>query len=136
LKNVLETINSIRTHNEQLITVIGCGGDRDREKRPKMGNIASSLSNQVVFTSDNPRSEDPDSIIREIEAGVRPEHYKKTLSVTDRLQAIKTACAMAGRGDIVLVAGKGHETYQIIGDKRLDFDDFRIVGELLTKMNK
>lgn len=136
LQNVLETINAIRSHNEKLITVVGCGGDRDREKRPKMGNIASSLSNQVVFTSDNPRSEDPEAIIKEIEAGVRPENYRKTLSVTDRLQAIKTACTMAGKGDIVLVAGKGHETYQIIGDQRLDFDDFKIVGELLTKMNK
>ena len=136
LKNVLETINAIRSRNEQLITVVGCGGDRDREKRPKMGNIASSLSDQVIFTSDNPRSEDPESIIREIEKGVRPENYKKTLSVTDRMQAIKTACAMAKEGDIVIVAGKGHETYQIIGDKRIDFDDFTITSDILTKMNK
>jgi UDP-N-acetylmuramoyl-L-alanyl-D-glutamate--2,6-diaminopimelate ligase len=136
LKNVLETINAIRSRNEQLITVVGCGGDRDREKRPKMGNIASSLSDQVIFTSDNPRSEDPESIIREIEKGVRPENYKKTLSVTDRMQAIKTACAMAKEGDIVIVAGKGHETYQVIGDKRIDFDDFRITSDILTKMNK
>ena len=136
LKNVLETINDIRTHNEQLITVVGCGGDRDRAKRPKMGNIASSLSDQVIFTSDNPRSEDPESIIEEIEKGVRPENYKKTLSVTDRKQAIKTACSMARQGDIILVAGKGHETYQILGDKRIDFDDFKITGEILTKMNK
>ncbi len=136
LKNVLETINAIRSHNEKLITVVGCGGDRDREKRPKMGNIASSLSDQVIFTSDNPRSEDPESIIREIEKGVRPENYKKTMSVTDRMQAIKAACAMAKEGDIVIVAGKGHETYQIIGDKRIDFDDFRITSEILTKMNK
>lgn len=136
LKNVLETINSIRSHNEQLITVVGCGGDRDRTKRPKMGNIASSLSNQVVFTSDNPRTEDPESIIREVEQGVRPENYKKTLSVTDRRQAIKTACAMAQKGDIILVAGKGHETYQIIGTDRIDFDDFEITSEILTKMNK
>ena len=136
LKNVLETINAIRSRNEQLITVVGCGGDRDREKRPKMGNIASSLSDQVIFTSDNPRSEDPESIIREIEKGVRPENYKKTLSVTDRMQAIKTACAMAKEGDIVIVAGKGHETYQIMGDKRIDFDDFRITSDILTKMNK
>jgi UDP-N-acetylmuramoyl-L-alanyl-D-glutamate--2,6-diaminopimelate ligase len=136
LKNVLETINAIRSHNEQLITVIGCGGDRDKAKRPKMGNIAASLSDQVVFTSDNPRGEDPESIIREIEKGVRPENYSKTVSVTDRMQAIKTACALAKEGDIILVAGKGHETYQIMGDERIDFDDFRITSEILTNMNK
>ena len=136
LKNVLETINSIRTMNEQVITVVGCGGDRDRSKRPKMGNIASTLSTQVVFTSDNPRSEDPNTILADIETGVRPENYKKTISVLDRRQAIKTACTMAQKGDIILVAGKGHETYQLIGDQRLDFDDFKIVSEELTKMNK
>lgn len=136
LKNVLETINSIRTHNEQLITVVGCGGDRDRTKRPKMGHIASALSNQVVFTSDNPRSEDPESIIQEVEKGVQPENFKKTLSIADRMQAIKTACSFAQQGDIILVAGKGHETYQIIGNERFDFDDFEITSEILTKMNK
>ena len=136
LKNVLETINSIRTNNEQVITVVGCGGDRDRDKRPKMGNIASTLSNQVVFTSDNPRSEDPDTIIKEIEAGVSPENYKKTISITDRKQAIKTACKMAAKGDIILIAGKGHETYQIIGNVRSDFDDFKIVNEFFNQLNK
>jgi len=136
LKNVLETIESIRTHNEQVITVVGCGGDRDRTKRPKMGNIASVFSNQVVFTSDNPRSEDPEIIIKEMEEGVQPENYKKTISITNRRQAIKTACKLADKGDIILVAGKGHETYQIIGNKRSDFDDFKIVKELLTEMNK
>ncbi len=136
LKNVLETINSIRTFNEQVITVVGCGGDRDRSKRPKMGNIASSLSNQVVFTSDNPRSEDPETIIREIEAGVRPENYKKTISIVDRKQAIKTACKLAKEGDIILIAGKGHENYQIIGDKKSSFDDFGITNEILTELNK
>lgn len=136
LKNVLETINSIRTNNEQLITVVGCGGDRDRTKRPKMGHIASALSNQVIFTSDNPRSEDPQSIIKEVEEGVKPDNYKKTVSIVDRMQAIKTACSMAREGDIILVAGKGHETYQIIGDERFDFDDFEITSEILTKMNK
>ena len=136
LKNVLETINTIRTNNEQLITVVGCGGDRDKDKRPKMGNIASSLSNQVVFTSDNPRSEDPESIIKQVEEGVRPEHFKKTVSIVDRKMAIKTACTLAHQGDIILVAGKGHETYQIIGDQRIDFDDLEITNEILTKMNK
>jgi len=136
LKNVLETINTIRTNNEQLITVVGCGGDRDRTKRPKMGHIASVLSNQVVFTSDNPRSEDPESIIKEVEDGVQPENYKKTLSIVDRKQAIKTACSLAKEGDIILVAGKGHETYQIIGNERFDFDDFEITNDILIKMNK
>jgi len=136
LKNVLETINSIRTFNEQLITVVGCGGDRDRSKRPKMGNIASSLSNQVIFTSDNPRSEDPEAIIKEVEAGVRPENYKKMISITDRKQAIKTACKLADEGDIILIAGKGHETYQIIGDAKTDFDDYKITSDILTELNK
>lgn len=136
LKNVLETINAIRTFNEQVITVVGCGGDRDREKRPKMGNIASSLSNQVVFTSDNPRNEDPEQIIKEVEAGVRPENYKKTISISDRKQAIKTACKLAKEGDIVLVAGKGHENYQIIGDRKTGFDDFKITTQILTELNK
>jgi len=136
LKNVLETINAIRTHNEQVLTVVGCGGDRDKTKRPKMGQIASVLSNQVVFTSDNPRSENPDEIIKDIEVGVAPENFKKTISITDRKQAIKTACKLANQGDIILIAGKGHETYQIIGNVRSDFDDFKIVNELLTQLNK
>lgn len=136
LKNVLETINAIRTYNEQVITVVGCGGERDRAKRPKMGNIASSMSDVVVFTSDNPRGEDPELIIKEVEAGVRPENYKKTISITDRKQAIKTACKLAQSGDIILVAGKGHETYQIIGDQRADFDDYKIANEILTELNK
>jgi UDP-N-acetylmuramoyl-L-alanyl-D-glutamate--2,6-diaminopimelate ligase len=136
LKNVLETINAIRNHNEQVITVVGCGGDRDKSKRPKMGHIASVLSNQVVFTSDNPRSEDPDEIIKEVEAGVLPENFNKIISITDRKQAIKTACKLAKQGDIILIAGKGHETYQIIGDVRSDFDDFEITNELLVELNK
>lgn len=136
LKNVLETINEIRTGNEELITVVGCGGDRDSTKRPKMGNIAASLSTKVIFTSDNPRSENPDAIIIEIEKGVPAEHFKKTLSITDRKQAIKTACQLANQGDIILVAGKGHETYQEIQGERFDFDDFKILNELLNSLNK
>lgn len=136
LKNVLETINSIRTGNETLITVVGCGGDRDAEKRPKMGKIASQLSTKVIFTSDNPRTEDPEAIIEAMEKGVSPENYKKTLSITDRKQAIRTACQMAQQGDIVLVAGKGHETYQEINGERFDFDDFKIVNQLLTDLKK
>ncbi|MAK36455.1 MAG: UDP-N-acetylmuramoyl-L-alanyl-D-glutamate--2,6-diaminopimelate ligase [Flavobacteriaceae bacterium] len=136
LKNVLETINSIRTGNEELITVVGCGGDRDAAKRPKMAKIAAQLSTQVIFTSDNPRTEDPDTIIEQMEAGVPPEHFKKIVSITNRRNAIKTACQMAKQNDIILVAGKGHETYQEINGERTDFDDFKIVNELLTALKK
>jgi UDP-N-acetylmuramoyl-L-alanyl-D-glutamate--2,6-diaminopimelate ligase len=135
LKNVLETINAIRTKNEELITVVGCGGDRDATKRPKMGHIASALSTKVIFTSDNPRTEDPNKIIEAIESGVEPQHFKKTLSIADRKQAIKTACSFANENDIILIAGKGHETYQEINGKRTDFDDFKIVKTLLTQLN-
>lgn len=136
LQNVLETINSIRTGNEELITVVGCGGNRDVGKRPKMGEIASKLSTKVIFTSDNPRSEDPDQIIRQIEEGVPAVHFKKTLSITDRKQAIKTACQLAEENDIILIAGKGHETYQEIDGERFDFDDFKIVNECIAALNK
>ncbi|MCR9183237.1 MAG: UDP-N-acetylmuramoyl-L-alanyl-D-glutamate--2,6-diaminopimelate ligase [Flavobacteriaceae bacterium] len=136
LKNVLETINSIRTGNETLITVVGCGGNRDAGKRPKMGHIASALSNKVIFTSDNPRNEDPNKIIEDIEKGVQPQNYKKTMAITDRKQAIKTACQLAESNDIILIAGKGHETYQEIKGERFDFDDFKIVNHLLKELNK
>jgi len=136
LKNVLETINNIRTGNEQLFTVVGCGGDRDKTKRPKMANIASILSTTAIFTSDNPRTEDPDVIIEEMETGVSPENYKKTVSINNRKQAIKTACQMANANDIILIAGKGHETYQEVNGVRADFDDLKTVKELLIKLNK
>jgi len=132
LKNVLETINSIRTGNEELITVVGCGGDRDAEKRPVMAKIAASLSTKVIFTSDNPRSEDPDAIIKQMEAGIPAEHYKKTLSIGNRREAIKAACQMARSEDIILIAGKGHETYQEINGHRFHFNDYEIVSEYLT----
>lgn len=136
LKNVLETINSIRTKNEELITVVGCGGDRDRTKRPSMGNIASALSTKVIITSDNPRSEEPESIIEEIEKGVEPQNVKKVVSIVDRKQAIKTACQLARPNDIILIAGKGHETYQEIKGERFDFDDYKIVQEFLKQLQK
>lgn len=136
LKNVLETINSIRTNNEELITVVGCGGDRDKTKRPKMGHIASALSTKVIFTSDNPRSEVPEAIIEDIEKGVEPQNFKKTISIVDRKQAIKTACQMAQPNDIILIAGKGHETYQEIKGQRFDFDDYKIVQEFLKQLQK
>lgn len=101
-----------------------------------MGNIAASLSTRVVFTSDNPRSEDPDLIIKQIEAGVPAIHYKKTVSITDRKQAIKAACQLAKDNDIILVAGKGHETYQEIKGERFEFDDFEIVNDMLRALNK
>lgn len=136
LQNVLDTINSIRTKNEELITVVGCGGDRDRTKRPTMGHIASALSTKVIFTSDNPRTEDPDKIIEEIEKGVEPQNFKKIMSVTNRRQAIKAACQMAGPKDIILIAGKGHETYQEINGERKDFDDLQIVTQFLKELKK
>jgi UDP-N-acetylmuramoyl-L-alanyl-D-glutamate--2,6-diaminopimelate ligase len=136
LKNVLETINSIRTNNEQLITVVGCGGDRDTAKRSKMGHIASALSTKVIFTSDNPRSEVPETIIEDIEKGVAPQNFKKTMSIVDRKQAIKTACQLANPRDIILIAGKGHETYQEIKGERFDFDDFKTVQEFLKQLQK
>ncbi len=131
LENVLKTINDIRTKNEQLITIVGCGGDRDKTKRPIMANIASKLSDKAIITSDNPRSENPEIIIGEMEVGVEPQNFKKTISITDRKQAIKTACQLAQPNDIILIAGKGHETYQEIQGVRHDFDDMAIVKEFL-----
>jgi UDP-N-acetylmuramoyl-L-alanyl-D-glutamate--2,6-diaminopimelate ligase len=136
LENVLHTIATIRTNNEQLITVVGCGGDRDKTKRPVMAKIASEMSNKAIFTSDNPRTENPQTIIEEMEKGVEPQNFKKTLSILDRKQAIKTACQIANPNDIILIAGKGHETYQEIQGVKYDFDDMKIVKELLEQMNK
>ena len=136
LKKVLHTINEIRTKNEVLITIVGCGGDRDKTKRPIIGNLASSLSDKTIFTSDNPRTEDPVQIIEAIEKGVEPQNFKKVMSITDRKQAIISACQQANEGDVVLIAGKGHETYQEINGVRSDFNDFEIVKETLNKMNK
>lgn len=136
LENVLNTISDIRTRNEQLITIVGCGGDRDKTKRPIMAHIASSMSDKAIFTSDNPRSENPQTIIEEMEKGVEAQNYNKTLSITDRKQAIKTACQLAQSGDIILIAGKGHETYQEINGVKHDFDDMKIVKELLEQLNK
>ena len=136
LKNVLITINALRTGNENVITVVGCGGDRDKSKRPVMGHIASEMSNQAIFTSDNPRTESPDVIIEEMEAGVEPQNVKKILAIENRKQAIKTACKLASANDIILVAGKGHENYQETNGKRIDFDDFKEVKAALNSLNK
>lgn len=136
LKNVLSTIQSVRTRNEQVITVVGCGGDRDKAKRPVMAAIASDLSDKVVLTSDNPRSEDPDTIIAEMKTGVPAERTAKVMAITSREEAIKVACALAVPGDILLVAGKGHEKYQEIKGERFPFDDLSLVKETLKNLNK
>ncbi len=134
LKNVLETINDIRSGNENLITIVGCGGDRDVTKRPKMGHIASQLSNQAIFTSDNPRTEDPETILEQMEKGVTPENYRKTLAVLNRKQAIKTAVKLASDGDIILIAGKGHENYQEINGVKHHFDDLEEVTNCFNQL--
>ncbi|QVY67597.1 UDP-N-acetylmuramoyl-L-alanyl-D-glutamate--2,6-diaminopimelate ligase [Polaribacter sp. Q13] len=136
LKNVLETINDIRTGHEKLITVVGCGGDRDKTKRPKMAHIASQLSSQAIFTSDNPRTENAQTILDEMEVGVSSENYKKTLSILDRRQAIKTACKFSESGDIILIAGKGHENYQEINGVRTHFDDLEEVNNCFNQLKK
>ena len=136
LDNVLKTINDIRTKNEQLITVVGCGGNRDKTKRPIMAEIATALSDKAILTSDNPRDEDPEVIISEMENGVAPQNYKKLLSITDRMQAIKTACQLAQPNDIILIAGKGHEAYQEIKGIRQHFDDMETVKIILEQLNK
>ena len=136
LDNVLNTIESIRTKNEQLITVVGCGGDRDKTKRPEMADIASEKSNVAIFTSDNPRTEDAEEILREMEVGVKPQFYNRTLKITDRKEAIKTALKMAKPNDIVLIAGKGHETYQEINGVRTHFSDVEVASELSKLLSK
>ena len=133
LQNVLKTINAIRTGNEQLITVVGAGGDRDKAKRPIMGRIASELSTKLILTSDNPRSEDPETIIKQMQVGVNAVDYKKLLVITNRKEAISTACALAHPGDILLIAGKGHEKYQEIKGVKHPFDDKELTEEILTK---
>lgn len=132
VQNVLSTIQDIRKGTEQLITVIGCGGDRDKTKRPVMAQVACDWSDKVIITSDNPRTESPDQIIRQMEAGVMPHNKKKALSITDRKEAIRTACHLAKPGDIIVVAGKGHEKYQEIAGVKLPFDDKEILTEFLN----
>jgi UDP-N-acetylmuramoyl-L-alanyl-D-glutamate--2,6-diaminopimelate ligase len=136
LKNVLATIKDIRTGNENVITVVGCGGNRDKEKRPIMAQIASDYSDKVILTSDNPRLENPETIILEMKAGLNPVQMSKSLSLTDRREAIKVACSLAHSGDIILIAGKGHETYQDIEGVKYPFDDTAVVGETFKMLNK
>jgi UDP-N-acetylmuramoyl-L-alanyl-D-glutamate--2,6-diaminopimelate ligase len=132
LLNVLATIALLRKGNEQVITVAGCGGDRDTAKRPVMAAVAAEHSDKVILTSDNPRSEDPAEIIRQMEAGLKVTQHKKTLSITDRKEAIKTACSLAQPGDIILVAGKGHEKYQEINGVKHPFDDKAVLHEMFN----
>ena len=135
LENILRSINEIKTSENNLITVVGCGGNRDKSKRPLMGDIASNLSSKVIFTSDNPRFEDPETIIEEMISGVKSTNSNKTISISNRKEAIKAACQFARTNDIILVAGKGHESYQEVKGVRSDFDDFEIVKELLNQKN-
>jgi UDP-N-acetylmuramoyl-L-alanyl-D-glutamate--2,6-diaminopimelate ligase len=134
VQNVLSTIANIRKGTEQVITVIGCGGDRDKGKRPVMAQVACDWSDKVILTSDNPRTEDPLTILQEMEAGVSPSNKRKTLTIADRGAAIKTACHLARKGDIILIAGKGHEKYQEINGVRHHFDDKEILREQLNAM--
>lgn len=136
LENVLKTIENIRTRNEQVITVVGCGGDRDALKRPEMARIACELSDKVILTSDNPRTEDPAEILKQMEAGVGAHQTMKVLSILDRDQAIKTAVSLAQPKDIILIAGKGHEKYQEINGVKHPFDDFDVVKNYFTKLKK
>ncbi len=136
LKNILETINDIRTTTEKLITVVGCGGNRDKTKRPKMAHIASQLSTQSIFTSDNPRTENPETILEEMQVGVSKENLIKTITISDRRQAIKTACKFSEAGDILLIAGKGHENYQEINGEQFYFDDLVEVKKYFNLLKK
>ncbi len=134
LENVLQTITNFRTGNEQVITVVGCGGNRDKAKRPVMAEIAATHSDRVVLTSDNPRNEDPAQILAEMQAGVTASNTRKVLSILDRKEAIRTACMLARPGDIILVAGKGHETYQEIAGIKHPFDDRQVLAEILREV--
>ncbi|TXK44470.1 UDP-N-acetylmuramoyl-L-alanyl-D-glutamate--2,6-diaminopimelate ligase [Pontibacter qinzhouensis] len=136
LENVLNTIQQIRNPNQQVITVVGCGGNRDAAKRPLMADLACRLSDKVVLTSDNPRFEEPQAILEEMQKGVRPIDYKKTLSVLDRREAIRTACMLASTHDIILVAGKGHETYQEVKGVKHPFDDKQVLQETFQQLGK
>ncbi len=136
LLNVLATIKQLRTDGQQIITVAGCGGDRDRAKRPVMAVVACEHSERVILTADNPRSEDPEAILDEMVAGLNATQKRRILRITDRREAIKTACALAHPGDILLVAGKGHETYQEIKGVKYPFDDRQVLTEAFITLDK
>ena len=132
----MNTIQQIRTPVQKVITIVGCGGNRDAAKRPVMAAIACRLSDKVILTSDNPRFEEPQTILADMQKGVKPLDYKKTLSVLDRKEAIKTACMLAEPNDIILVAGKGHETYQEIQGVKYPFDDKQVLQETFQQLGK
>ncbi len=136
LKNVLDTINEIRTGNENVITVVGCGGNRDAAKRPDMAHIASELSTKVILTSDNPRNENPEDILKQMQAGVPAHNYNKVMTITDRNEAIKVAVNLAQAKDIILLAGKGHEKYQEINGVKFPFDDKAILQQTFNDLSK
>jgi UDP-N-acetylmuramoyl-L-alanyl-D-glutamate--2,6-diaminopimelate ligase len=136
LLNVLATIKKLQQGGEQIITVVGCGGDRDRTKRKLMGAAAAEFSNKVILTSDNPRSEDPVTIIQEMLDGVQSSDRMKVLSIPDRREAIRTAVMMASEEDIILVAGKGHEKYQEVRGVKMPFDDRKTLTEIFIELNK
>ena len=136
LLNVLATIKNLRQNAEKIITVVGCGGNRDKTKRPEMAAVACEYSDKIIFTSDNPRYEDAGEIIKEMEAGVPVTARKKCLSIVDRKEAIKTAVTLAQKQDIILVAGKGHEKYQEINGVKNDFDDKKILAEMFDLLGK
>ncbi|MFC3416029.1 UDP-N-acetylmuramoyl-L-alanyl-D-glutamate--2,6-diaminopimelate ligase [Algoriphagus hitonicola] len=136
LENVLKTINGVRTGGEQLITVVGCGGNRDKTKRPIMAKLAVQESDKAILTSDNPRFEEPGAILEDMQAGVGPSDLRKTLTIVDRKEAIKTACMLSQAGDIILIAGKGHEDYQEIKGVKHHFDDAEVVSEFLNQLTK
>lgn len=136
LLNVLATIKKLRQGHEKIISVVGCGGDRDKTKRPIMAEVACEHSDKVILTSDNPRSEDPAEIIKDMEAGLNVVAKKKYLAITDRKEAIKTAVSLAVKDDIVLVAGKGHEKYQEIKGVKYDFDDKKVLKEMFEILEK
>lgn len=136
LENVLHTIQQIRNPNQKVITVVGCGGNRDAAKRPVMADLACRLSDKVILTSDNPRFEEPQAILEDMQKGVKPLDYKKTLALLDRKEAIRTACMLARPNDIILVAGKGHETYQEIKGVKYPFDDKLVLHETFQQLRK
>jgi len=134
LLNVLNAINQIRKEDQELITVVGAGGNRDKTKRPEMAKIATANSDKVILTSDNPRSEDPNVIIEEMKVGIDSEGRKKVLAIVDRKEGIRTACLLAKKGDIILVAGKGHETYQEVNGVKHHFDDREVIKQIFYEL--
>jgi UDP-N-acetylmuramoyl-L-alanyl-D-glutamate--2,6-diaminopimelate ligase len=136
LENVLSTIKKLRRGDEQVITVVGCGGDRDKTNRPETAEIAAALSDRAIFTSDNPRSEDPGEILKDMEAGLNSAGRRKSISIVDRKEAIKTAVSLANKEDIILLAGKGHEKYQVLKNGSVHFDDKEVLKEMFELFDK